>query len=278
MPPSHRAPTRRTLRLVGAFALAVGLALPGPAAAQEADLGALLQQMHTMAEQALDAARAAAEATTEGDVKRYADAVYSTVWGVPSGLRTERGAAHVHGWKTRWQSTYTDFDPAFAARYGSAPPEITDPTQLGIAGLGRHVRTRLLAMMDDGAGPHTSHVVAALNNVIGHQMMDDGVTKAERQPRVDLTRYWDAPSDFWNTTADTGWLFEVQSQALNILKTDYDGDLAMARRHAAGLAALAEKVLTGLDADGDGRVAPVMMEGGLRTALEHARLGGIVNP
>ena len=95
---------------------------------------------------------------------------------------------------------------------------------------------------------------------------------------MDLTHQWDAPSAFWLSTADTGWLHEVYAQALNILKTDYEDDVATAREHAAAMTRLLEKTLTGFDADEDGSVEPTMMEGGLNTALQHAELGGFLSP
>lgn len=261
--------------------LACGL-LTTPLLAQD-DVGVHLAAIVQLSEDALEASRAAERAATVAEVKAHADAVFATVWGLPSGLVGDaRGAVAVHGWKTRWQATNADFDEDFAARYESAPPEITDPAQLGIVGRGRYVRKRLMALHDDAGAPeakrrHAAHVIASLNNVIGWMMMDDGVTKAERQPRVDLTRQWDAPTDFWLSSADTGWLHEVYAQALNMLKTDYDGDLDEARRHAADLTRLIEKTRAGHDHDGDGSIAPVMMEGGLMTALQHAALGGFAS-
>ena len=266
--------------LVGAF-----WAVMQPAHAQPSDdIGAHLAAIKQLSEQAMQASRAAEQAATVADVKTHADAVFETVWGVGSGLADgSTGAAAIHGWKTRWQVDNSEFDEGFAARYGTKPPAVADPAQLGIVGRGRYARKLLLATMDDDAAAdaqkrHAGHVVASLNNVIGWMKMDDGVTKAERQPRVDLTREWDAPSDFWLSTADTGWLHEVYAQALNILKTDYEGNIATAREHAAAMTRLLEKTLSGIDADGDGSVAPAMMEGGLNTALQHAQLGGFLSP
>lgn len=243
-----------------------------------------LQAIQQLSDQALAASRAAEQGRTVADVKARADAVFETVWGIRSGLiDAAPGAADVHGWKTRWQVDNTAFDEAFVERNGTVPPEITDITQLGIVGRGLYVRSQLQALLDaddtpDGRKRHTEHTIAALNNVIGWMQMDDGVTKAERQPRVDLTRLWDAPSDFWLSSSDTGWLYEVYAQALNIMKTDYAGDVAMAHRHAAAMTQLIEKYRTGMDVDDDGTVEPVMMEGGLDTALQHARLAGLIAP
>ena len=140
------------------------------------------------------------------------------------------------------------------------------------------MRKQIQALLDGNATDaqklHAVHVLASLNNIIGWMKIDDGVTKAERQPRVDLTREWDAPSEFWLSSADTGWLHEVYAQALNILKTDYEDDVATARTHAAAMTQLIEKARNGIDADADGSIAPKMMEGGLNTALQHAEFGG----
>jgi len=255
-----------------------------PTFAQASNIGAELRAIKQLAEEALEASRAAETAATVAAVKTHADAVFETVWGLPSGLTEgHKGAEAVHGWTTRWQVTNADFDAAFAQRYGSTPPAVTDPAHLGIAGRGRHVRAQLQAVLDAENAPeaqknHAGHVIASLNNVIGWMKMDDGVTKAERQPRVDLTREWDAPSSFWLSTADTGWLYEVYAQALNMLKTDYAEDVALARQHATAMTKLIEKCLNGVDADSDGTVKPAMMEGGLHTVLQHAQLGGFLAP
>lgn len=235
-----------------------------------------LAGIQTLSDEALAASQAAEDASTEAELKRQVDAVFTTVWGVPSGLvEGRRGAAQMHSWKTRWQVSYDAFDEAFAERYGNALPEITDAEALGIMGRGLAVRKQLNAIAEDENASNedrtaAANTVQALNNVIGWMRMDDGVTKAERQPRVDLTYQWDAPSEFWQSTADTGWLHEAFAQAINILKTDYDGDMAMAHQHAAALTALIEKYRNGLDHNSDGTIAPTMMEGGLLSALEQA--------
>ncbi len=262
-------------------AAVLALSLAGrPAAAQSSDeeVGSYLQEIVQLTEQALEASRAAERAQTVGDV----NAVFEAVWGLPSGLAAEgaRGAANQHGWQTRWQTTPAAFDSAFAARMGTEPPEIEDPRALGILGRGRYVR-ELFAVVPDSAGPETpgarySHesIVAPLSNAIGWMRLDNGITKGELQPRIDLTYQWDAPVAFWNSTADTGWLNEAYAQALNILKTDYEGDVETAREHAAAMTRLLEKTLDGVDADDDGRIEPIMMEGGLRAALREAEAAG----
>jgi hypothetical protein len=272
--------------VVFAVALAFGLGL-APAAAQspDADVGSHLQEIVDLTEQALDASRAAEQAQTVEDVKAGADAVFEAVWGLSSGLANEtaRGASAQHGWKTRWQTSPAAFDSAFAARLGTAPPEIEDPRALGVLGRGLYVRNQF-AVAPDSAGPETpgarfSHesIVAPLSNVIGWMRLDNGITKGELQPRIDLTYKWNAPMAFWQSTADTGWLHEAYAQAVNILKTNYDGDVEMARQHAAGMTQLLEKTLDGVDANNDGRVAPVMMEGGLRLALQEAQAAGLAS-
>lgn len=265
------------------YALATGLLAlllwtPGTTAYAQQDLDTHLKAIQQLSRHALEASRTAEAAASVAAVKTQADVVVEAVWGLRSGLADgATGAAAIHGWKTRWQVTNADFDEAFAERYGTKPQEIDDPARLGIVGRGRYVRKQLQALADGGTA-HADHVIASLNNVIGWMQIDDGVTKAERQPRVDLTRVWDAPSAFWQSTADTGWLHEAYAQALNILKTDYDGDVAMARRHAAAMTALLEKCLSGVDADQNGSIAPAMMEGGLNTAMQHAELGGFLRP
>lgn len=274
----------RDRKAAAAWVVALLFLLPARVYAQAPNqIGPLLVQMQEIAEQALESSRKAEQAATVADVKRHADDVFIAVWGMPSGLIDEsaRGAAFAHGWKTNWQVTYSDFDSLFAARYGNAPPEITDPSNLGIVGRGRAVRRALEASVgSSGASSslstHGPHVVHSINNVIGWMKMDDGVTKGERQPRVDLTREWDSPVEFWMSTADTGWLFEAYSQASNILKTNYEGDVATARSHAAAMTQLLEKALNGVDVNGNGSVEPAKMEGGLRTAVQHAHLGELI--
>lgn len=250
-------------------------ALPGTSSAQgnEREIANHLSAIKTLSEQALEASRQAAQATSITELKRYTDNVYETVWGMPSGLANENatGAATSHGWKTRWQTDTDDFELETPEKFGVEPPEINDPSLLGIIGRGRHVRKLLVA---DSTNVHHEHVVASLNNVIGWMRMDYAPARGG-MPRVDLTYHWDAPSEFWQSTADTGWMFEAYSQAFNILKTNYNGDLALAKKHAAAMTALIEKTMQGEDANGNDRIEPVMMEGGLATAMQHAKLAGL---
>ncbi len=237
------------------------------------DIDALLADMDTLLQQAHEASRTAEVAESVSEVKAAADAVFTTVWGQPSGLIGTSGAARMHGWKTRWHTSGEEFDENHVERHGNVPPAVQEVTLLGIMGRGRAVVKALTLREDE---PHITHVTASLSNVIGWMRLDDGVTKGERQPRVDLTHVWDAPSHFWNTTADTGWLGEVFAQALNILKTDYEGDLTLAHQHAKAMTGLIEKCRDGVDENGDGSVTPTMMEGGLVTALAHAGYAGIM--
>ncbi len=249
----------------------------------QAEISEYLSGIHNMAEQILDASEAAASAADVEGVKSNANTVFELVWGSSSGLGqvSDAGAVHIHGWKTRWQVDNGDFDEAFAERYGVTPPEVTNIGQLGIMGRGRAVRRMLQEVLDNDASSmmqkkHAEAAVASLNNVIGWMKMDNGVTKGELQPRVDLTREWDSPSEFWLSTSDTGWLLEVFSQAINIMKVDYAGDTNEARKHAKDMQDLAKRVLEGLDANSDGVIAPEKMEGGLNAAIEQAQAGGFV--
>lgn len=281
-----RTTIRRFALHISIIIAALGWGLwPSPALAQssDAEVGPYLREIVQLAEQGLQASRTAKRAQTVAGVKDGADAVFEVVWGMSSGLAAEvaRGATHQHGWKTRWQTTPAAFDSAFAVRLGTAPPEIDDPRELGILGRGRYLRERF-AVAPDSAGPETpgarySHpaIVASLSNAIGWMRLDNGITKGELQPRIDLTYQWDAPITFWQSTADTGWLNEAYAQAINILKTDYAGDVETAREHAAAMTRLLETALDGKDADGDGAIEPVMMEGGLRTALHEAEAAGL---
>ena len=236
--------------------------------------GLYLRDIEQLFDQASTASRNAAQSTEIQEIKVQADLVIKSIWGASSGLLTQTGAASVHGWKTRWQTDGTEFDEAHSRRHGSKPPLIPDPAQLGIMGRGRAV----IRMLSDAEGkPHAEHVTASLSNVIGWMRLSDGVTKGERQPRIDLTHVWDAPTRFWNTSADTGWLGEAYAQALNILKTDYHGNLAMAREHASHMAVLLDRCRSGHDENGDGTITPTMMEGGIDTAMEHAAYLGILD-
>lgn len=253
-------------------------------AQSDAVIAKQLAEINELAEQVLAASEKAVNASSVDEVKMQADQVFSLIWGTTSGRSGTQasGAVPIHGWKTRWQVDNGAFDEAFAKRYGIVPPEITDTDALGIMGRGRALRNMLQSRLDNGEVSeaermHAEAVIATLNNVIGWMKMDDGVTKGERQPRVDLTREWDSPTEFWLSTADTGWIPEVFSQAINIMKVDYEGDVDEARRHAKGLADLAQKVLNGVDADGDGTVEPVKMEGGMKAMLAEARAAGLIS-
>ncbi len=264
------------MRILGALLLCP-LILCGPALAQD-DAGAQLKDLNRLLKEAHAHSLAAETAPDLAGVKQHADGVFATIWGQPSGLAEGGGgAAAMHGWKTRWQTTGEEFDEDHVARHGKSPPNVTDPAQLGLMGRARHLRAGLVARYEaDPSQGHLPHVIHSLNNVIGWMRLEDGVTKAENQPRVDLTYMWDAPSAFWNSSADTGWIHEAFAQALNILKTDYQGDVSLARSHAAAMTAIFSRCRSGVDADGDGAIAPVLMEGGLETALTHAGYAGLM--
>ena len=232
----------------------------------------------------IDLSQSAAEAETVDEVKTYSANVFEIIWGIPASENPSQleGAVGIHGWKTRWQATNGDFDASFSERYGNAPPEIVDVTALGIIGRGRAIR-RVLQDQVEGETLSSDEIkttlmmIASLNNVIGWMTLDDGVTKGERQPRVDLTREWDAEPEFWLSTADTGWLYEVYAQSINIMKVDYVGEVDEARQHARAMHDLAMKVMDGVDANEDGRTDPLRMEGGIQQVMDIARSIGLVS-
>lgn len=254
------------------------------AQASQIDAGAYLQDIVKLGEQALAASRAAEKATTVEEVKAGADQVFETVWGMKSGMVKAEpfGDVPAHGWKVLWQTSGAEFDSMWTARYGTKPPTITDPEKLGIAGRARYLRDHLEALAKDENTPaadrqRAERIAASLNNVIGWMRLRVGLKGDERQPRISLTEEWTSSPEFWNSTADTGWLYEAYSQAVNIMKTDYEGDVEMARKHAADMTRLIEKYLNGVDADNDGTVEPEKMEGGLYTALREAESAGLVS-
>jgi hypothetical protein len=242
---------------------------------------ALLGEMQQLTEQALATSRAAEKAATVAEVKAAADKVLQTVWGAATGRgEGNAGEIRVPGWKERWQVTGAEWAPSYAKRLGTAAPKITDPHQLGVMGRGRAVRGRLMQVttvspVTPAADRGAERVLASLNNVIGWTYISEGLKVNEMQPRISLTYMWDAPPEFWQGNADTGWLDEVFAQAANILKTDYGNDVAEARRHAAGMTELLQKVLNGVDADKNGTIEPKMMEGGLNAAIRAAGEGGV---
>ena len=237
----------------------------------------LLREMRQMTEQLVTASRAAEQGSVE-QVRAMADQALQAVWGVPTGIApgTPAAAVRVPGWKERWQVSGAELpDSGWLKRNGTLPPTITDPRRLGIMGRGLAVRGKLelasrgssLAFISQDTPADAS--LASLNNVIGWTYISYG-RKGEWQPRPSLTHVWDAPAEFWNSSADTGWLEEVYSQGVNILKTDYAGDVAMARRHAAGMTQILQRVLNGVDVDRDGAIEARPMEGGLVAALDAA--------
>lgn len=239
---------------------------------------ALLREMRQLTEQAIATSRAGEQGASVAAVKSAANQVFEIVWGHPSGVSAEDGSGAVAslGWKEHWQVNGGEFDPNFVRRYGTQPPRVTDPRALGIMGRGRAVRGRLEEISRGSSKSYATQetpaeaALVSLNNVIGWTYITTGLKGREQQPRISLTHVWDAPVAFWNSSADTGWMGEVHAQAVNILKTDYAGDVAEARRHAAGLTELLTRVLNGVDADRNGAVEARPMEGGLAAALDTA--------
>src|SRR5690606_22843828 len=120
-----------------------------------------------------------------------------------------------------------------------------------------------------------ANALAALNDVIGWTHITRGYKGREVQPRISLTHVWDAPPAFWKSPADTGGLLEAEAQAINIIKTDYGTEVAEAQEHAAALTTLLERARDGVDANKNGRVEPIRMEGGLAAALSEAQKAGL---
>lgn len=247
----------------------------------DAEAATLLSEAEELVRQAIASSRGAEGAASVDDVKRAAAEVVRVVWGIDPGVQGAAAAEVARpGWKERWQVSGAEFDPNFVERLGDAPPTITDPRALGVVGRARAVRGRLETRMDPitattTPGTPAERALASLNNVIGWTHITRGYKGREVQPRISLTHVWDAPPAFWNSTADTGWLFEAEAQAINILKTAYGADVADAREHAAAMTQLLQKVLDGVDANRNGTVEPVMMEGGLTAALREAGAAGL---
>ncbi len=245
------------------------------------DAAALLTEVNDLVQQAIATSRAAENAGSVAEVKQAAAQVVQAVWGIdPQVNGAEPTEVARLGWKERWQVSGAEFDPNFVARMGSEPPRITDPRQLGIVGRARAVRGRLEVLTDTTSQASASarqaaeQTLASLNNVIGWTHITRGYKGREVQPRISLTHMWDAPPAFWNSTADTGWLFEAESQAINIIKTNYD-DVEEARQHAAGMTELLQRVVDGVDANRNGIVEAAIMEGGLAAALSAAAGAGL---
>ena len=248
---------------------------------ERSDARKLLGEMRQLTQQALATSRSAEKASSVADVKAAAGKVISMVWG-SAAARGEGNTAEltVPGWKERWQVTGAEWAPSYAKRLGTAQPKITDPRQLGVMGRGRAVRGRLTRFVFDSATAapareQAKQLFASINNVIGWTYIGEGLKGNEMQPRISLTYMWDAPPEFWQSDADTGWLDAVFAQASNILKTDYGTDVAEARKHAAGMTELLQRVLNGVDANKNGTIEPTMMEGGLNAAVRAAGKDGI---
>jgi hypothetical protein len=247
-----------------------------------AEARALLGEMQQLTRQALARSRAAERAGSVAEIKAASGDVLQAVWG-SAAARGEGNVDEIRvpGWKERWQVTGGEWAASYTKRLGTTPPKITDPRQLGVMGRGRAVRGRLTHVAADHAAAFpadttaVAQLVASLGNVVGWTYMSEGLKGNEMQPRVSLTYLWDAPAEFWQSSADTGWLDEVFAQAVNILKTDYGSDVTEARKHAAGMSELLEKVLNGVDADRNGTVEPKMMEGGLNAAVRTAGKDGL---
>lgn len=258
--------------IIAILLISIAVALPVKAQENKDTIAQHLALISQDMDRALDASNKAEGAASVEELKEQVDVVFASVWGISSDLADASGAVATYGWKTRWQSDTDDFKLETPEKFGTAPPQVTDPAQLGIVGKGRYVR-RLIWADSMSTNPHYDHIVASLSNVIGWMRMDYAPARGG-MPRVDLTYKWDAPTEFWLSTADTGWIFEVYTQAENILRTHYGDDLSTARKHASDLSSLIEKTISGFDANNNGQIEPVAMEGGLSTALQHAAFAG----
>jgi hypothetical protein len=234
----------------------------------QGEIGGHLAALQTSLQAARKSALDATQASSLAALKHYVDEVFAAVWGHGSELTVGSGAVRQLGWRERWQTSYTHFDAAFVERYGRAPAQVTDPAELGVLGRERYARHQILSQLNTHENSSHGRLLAGLNNVIGWQRLDDGVTKAERQPRIDLTYLWDAEQDFWRSEADTGWLFTVAAQAINILKTDYDNDLTLAQTHARSLILLLDRCINDVDTNNNGRIDPIPGEAGIETAMD----------
>ena len=97
------------------------------------DIGPILTELHGLTAEALEAARQAAEAPTVEAVKQHADQVFEAVWGMSSGLTEENatGAAHMHGWMTRWQVAFGD-DVEMARSHAADMVDLLEKTMEGV--------------------------------------------------------------------------------------------------------------------------------------------------
>jgi hypothetical protein len=172
------------------FLFAAGFPAGALAQATNEEIAGHLQAIDQLTRDALEASRMAEEATSVADVKSQADRVFAAIWGSSSDI-DQNGvgrAEKVHDWKTRWQSDTDDFELETPDQFGTLPPAITDPAQLGIIGRGRFVREQLWdSTRADAGNPHFTHINAALSNVIGWMHIDyaparGGMRSAVRPP------------------------------------------------------------------------------------------------
>jgi len=221
------------------------------------EIGEYLKDIYRLAEEIREEIHLAANAETVEEVKEHAAKIYELIMGVSS---SDTGGAL--GWEDRWYPQSFEV-PGFDAK-------------------ARYVRELIQVLIDDPNTPeevkiHGSFVIQSINNVIGWMIHGTGRKSGTLQPRLNLTYVWDAPTEFWLSTADTGWIHEVTAQATNIVRVNYGDDVEEARKHAADMIPLMERVFEGDETDVDTLYWPYMMRGGLEVVMMHAKQAGFLS-
>lgn len=221
------------------------------------EIGQYLNDIYQIAEEIREEINLAATADTVEGVKEHAEHVYELIMGVSSG-----GSGHVLGWEERWYPQSADVP--------------------GLDAKARYARELIQVLIDDPSSSndvklHGQFVIESLNNVVGWMIHGTGRKSGTLQPRQNLTYVWDAPTEFWLSTADTGWVHEISSQALNIIRVNYAGDVEEARKHAEAMIPMMERVFEGAETDADTLQWAYMMRGGLDIVMQHGALAGFIS-
>lgn len=221
------------------------------------EIGAYLNDIYRIAEEIREEINLAATADTVEEIKEHAEHVYELIMGVPSG-----GTGSTLGWEERWYPQSADVP--------------------GLDAKARYVRELIQVLVDDPNSSdevqlHGSFVVQSLNNVVGWMIHGTGRKSGTLQPRLNLTYVWDAPTEFWLSSADTGWVHEVSAQASNIIRVNYGDDVEEARKHAEAMIPLMERVFEGAETDADTLFWPYMMRGGLEVVMQHGKQAGFLS-
>lgn len=221
------------------------------------EIGEYLRDIYRIAEEIREEIHLAANAETVEEIKEHSAKIYELIMGVPSS-----DTAGALGWEDRWYPQSADV-PGFDAK-------------------ARYVRELIQVLIDDPDTPdevklHGSFVIQSINNVIGWMIHGTGRKAGTLQPRLNLTYVWDAPTEFWLSTADTGWIHEISAQATNIVRVNYGDDIEEARKHAADMIPLMDRVFEGDETDVDTLYWPYMMRGGLEVVMMHAKQAGFLS-